>query len=469
MPSGDVLILGAGFSKSLSKLMPLTDELGDEVILRVAAIEAFVLPGHFAGGSFEVWLSRIAEDQPDLSNEDNLRNKYIFGLCSAALAQVLCERVTQASKDVVENRWLQDLLHALNVTRAIVITFNQDVLIELAVNAAQILFWEQTSWRYTGEQPKILRNDVLGGFPELPAGRYGWGPPNPSMRLFKLHGSTNWFWQPGDNSGAPVIAWMIDGESETPQSPQDAADELARSVLGRVPMIIPPSAAKAAFYRTPLLSKLWQDARKALNEPRGSLFLVGYSLPVTDLVTMGMLRETVGLGGGGESRTVTVVNPDSKPVVDSLTSNGISRGRVGTVGSVKEFAQAYVQQVAQSFVSHLRLDSRYDSAMGLVVGHSAADLHKVETIKFEDKGAIVLHLKNEDLPYRGTNRSADMDSTHCTLADLCALLDSLPHAQSLIAVFPNETRCYILAAADHQASTGAGDGRWQVLITAPPR
>ena len=63
--SGDVLILGAGFSRSLSPEMPLTDDLGNDVMPRVIAASGFNdLPVGFSNGNFEVWRSRIAEISP---------------------------------------------------------------------------------------------------------------------------------------------------------------------------------------------------------------------------------------------------------------------------------------------------------------------------------------------------------------------------------------------------------------------
>ncbi len=447
--------------------MPLTDELGNEVIERVARIEAFKLPRHFTGGSFEVWLSRIAEDQPDLYSADNLRNRYIFGLCSDALAEVLNERVAKASADAISNYWLQDLLHALHVTKATIITFNRDVLIELAVNAANIMIWENTNLSGVTGQTSINRNDILGGFPELPPSRYRFGPPNQAARLLKLHGSTNWYWQPGDASGASVIAWMIDGESQTVQTKQEVMEELARSVLGRVPTIIPPSAAKAEFYRSPLLSKLWQDARTALSAGAGNLYLVGYSLPLTDLVTLGMLRETVGSGGGGERRQIVVVNPEASSIIQALVANRVTNDRISTTASVESFARAYVEKVASRFVLKFRTASRSDGPSGLVVGCSADAMFKVQTIRGESNGVVVLDLKDEPLPNRGTNQSVDADRRHCSTVDLFKAIDLEPDVHVIIAALPDGTRSIVIAATEHETSIGAGNGRWRVLITTP--
>jgi hypothetical protein len=99
-PATDVVILGAGFSKALAEAMPLTDELGEDVLEKVVQGSALRLPERFSGGQFEAWLSRIAEDQPDLSVADNLANRALFQRCSEALASVLNDHADSATEEL---------------------------------------------------------------------------------------------------------------------------------------------------------------------------------------------------------------------------------------------------------------------------------------------------------------------------------------------------------------------------------
>jgi hypothetical protein len=63
--SGDaVLLLGAGFSRAASSHMPLTDELGDAVVRALDLAEDARTPERFTSGSFETWLSHLADEQP---------------------------------------------------------------------------------------------------------------------------------------------------------------------------------------------------------------------------------------------------------------------------------------------------------------------------------------------------------------------------------------------------------------------
>ena len=87
--------------------------------------------------------------------------------------------------------------------------------------------------------------------------------------------------------------WLDEGTTLAP-SPhlEDRDAQRERLLRGREPLIVPPTALKGPFYRAPYLRGLWQQARRAIREAT-DLYLVGYSLPVTDLVTVGLLRENV--------------------------------------------------------------------------------------------------------------------------------------------------------------------------------
>src|SRR5438270_231686 len=60
-PTGDVFVLGAGFSRALSCRLPLTDELGNACLDRADLRHDTRVPAAgFNGGSFESWLSGMA-------------------------------------------------------------------------------------------------------------------------------------------------------------------------------------------------------------------------------------------------------------------------------------------------------------------------------------------------------------------------------------------------------------------------
>lgn len=93
MKAGTVLLLGAGFSRAISPHAPLTDELGNLAVSRLPPGAA--PPSSFRRGYFEAWLSRLAEDQPDLGLSQNQQNRSYFTLVTQAIHDIFIERELQ--------------------------------------------------------------------------------------------------------------------------------------------------------------------------------------------------------------------------------------------------------------------------------------------------------------------------------------------------------------------------------------
>ncbi len=85
----------------------------------------------------------------------------------------------------------------------------------------------------------------------------------------------------------------LPGGYETPDPVTDA--ERRRELPGHHPFIVPPTAAKSGFYSDPLLRQIWEQGASAL---RGCARagLMGYSLPLTDLVTRGLFQDNLRSG-----------------------------------------------------------------------------------------------------------------------------------------------------------------------------
>lgn len=342
----DVVILGAGFSKAVSDRMPTVDELGS---LCRPEVESFSLAHlrtlDFRPGEFEPWLSRLAEDQPDLSEEANLENRGLFLRYSKAIEHVVRER-----QDEVTSRpppdWLVQLVAALHQRRATVISFNYDTLIESAVLTAHL----QVCGAPTKAQT-VTWDDVVDHLPPLPPSEIAATAARPkftnpatvhsvveSFRLLKLHGSVNWFWQTGDATGATMHRWNSVRAFRSNGSENNVLRN--RLLPGRVPFIVPPAASKSAYYRNPIIQEIWRRASGALRAA-GRVILVGYSLPLHDLVFSGMFREVT------VSRTVQieVVDLSPEPIRDRLKQLGVADERVTITKSgdrcIAEFSSQY--------------------------------------------------------------------------------------------------------------------------------
>jgi hypothetical protein len=458
-PSDDVLILGAGFSKALSSAMPLTDELGDAVLPLIRERSRLPLPRRFRRGQFESWLSRLSEDQPDLNAAENLANRLLFQLASEALAAVLIDRVLASRDALLTSDSIRDLLGLMHIRRATAISFNQDTLVEIAATAGRYFSW--TGRTPQSALPEISWWDVLNGQPQRPPTEWdAWRTLEPTFRLLKLHGSTHWYWQPGDTSGATVASWSPQGlYSSDPISAEETA-AINRWLPGRAPLIVPPASSKSAFYRVPLLAQLWQDARKALLASKVRVSLLGYSIPVTDQVTSGMLKECL---DGRRDIEIDVVNLRPRPVSKNVRALGVPGHRIHEVPTVDAFIAEYLDRSAAELVNAFRKLTDDPEESRLLVGSGLDGSLKVEGIALADD-ALELTLQPDDSPFTATNVSRAEGPSLVTLKDLLRVL-AAGSSRRIVAVSQDGRRQLIVGSTELLSATGAGNGRWQVLLT----
>jgi len=309
MTSADVLILGAGFSRAVNTAMPLTNELG-EMALDVAGLtddprgpRRKFTPSF----SFENWMSLLAEEQPHLSEAENLANATIFAQLREAINTVLISVESNVFRGPAPT-WLNELLTVLHHRKATVITLNYDTLVEAAVAGLGM----------PGPNGVLIGpRDVLRGMPPLPnVGMQFQNPIAPTFELLKLHGSLDWWAAPRDMSGASLVWSGTLNRFGEPRALTE--DERHQQLSGREPFIIPPSAIKSAYYQYPYTRELWRTAFNALLGAE-TLSLVGYSLPPADLVMSGMLDRA--LSGTGVS--VDIVNPEPQDLEQRIRSLGV--------------------------------------------------------------------------------------------------------------------------------------------------
>lgn len=131
-----------------------------------------------------------------------------------------------------------------------------------------------------------------------------------TLSLFKLHGSVNWFYSGGaDYSGEPIYYQSLDENRDR---------EIALALRNRcdlVPLIIPPVLDKNAFYSNNSLRTQWTSAKNIIAEA-DTVYVVGYSLPETDLSMGLLLREAFGRKGE-KSKIVVIGKGNSKINTDN--------------------------------------------------------------------------------------------------------------------------------------------------------
>ena len=360
----DVFIIGAGFSRAVSRAFCLTNDLGKQAV-GAARIPARDQPPE--GTRFETWLSRLAEERPYRSAEENVQARALFLRLGAAIAEVVSgwERDAFSSPPPA---WLEDLLSVLHARRSTVISFNYDHILETAV--AGHCLEDRRSMR------PVRPADILGRLPPcaptladeertypVVQRKSTWDPRDevvpadwmPStFRLLKLHGSLSWYWDPDDQVGLTLQRWRIPGRFGSYDHPDEAARR--RSLPGRVPFVVPPTTTKSSYLTNLVSRELWSTARESLGSA-SRLILLGYSLPTEDAVVSGLLAETL----ARRDIAVVVANLKPGPVSQRLRDLGLLTNsdeprEFGGEESVEHFVAWHRDDEAERALARLRND-----------------------------------------------------------------------------------------------------------------
>jgi nicotinamidase-related amidase len=259
---------------------------------------------------------------------------------TSAIYEVLGDREREILSGGLPD-WLGRFVALAHAEEASLVTFNYDTLVERTVQAHLLYDW--ASGRRATHADVIHETPP---FPAAPARFAGDGSPA-TFELLKLHGSLDYFWVPNDTSGATINRWDLTGSWGSPEAPDVVGQ--ARYLPGREHFIVPPSATKSSFYDNPITRQTWHRAAEALRTA-DRVVLAGYSLPSTDVVTVGLLADHV-----RESSEVVVVDVGPETVADRLHRlTGLSATRViGGVSPIPTFTSEWELEVARSTAADL--------------------------------------------------------------------------------------------------------------------
>jgi hypothetical protein len=278
--SGEVFFLGAGFSKAVDSEMPVLRDLGKEVVERLGDDQPYVPPG-LDPVDFENWLSYLAEDQPWLLPEQQFQNKSGFVRISRVISDIIIERENVAKSRPMPE-WLRSLISFWHESRASIITFNYDRLIESA--------YEETV--HTNADYGINARQIMTA-PVTPVGSRGGAVLSADLvetfSLTKLHGSRSWIYSGRDSFyGEPIydlVGKRLGWSAEEPSR---------RDILlsaDKVPLVIPPTSGKSRFFNNETVRSQWAAALRALRSA-DTVYFVGYSFPPSDTMIRFLLQES---------------------------------------------------------------------------------------------------------------------------------------------------------------------------------
>ncbi len=364
----DVFVLGAGFSKAISELMPLTDELGNKCreLLIGDGIEQTRMP-KFRDGSFETWLSKLAEEQPYLDVASNLDNQALFQRFSTKIGEIL----SQVGRKVLDSpmpTWLANFVLLAHLRRWTLLSFNYDVLIECTVASDVLYDWRALPAQRPGSP--VSWSLIIDDVPPIPSGYARLAPsPAKTLSLLKLHGSLNWFWSPGDATGASFCHLSMLGKFGSPRDPLEIQQERSTSAAGKVPFIVPPSAVKSSYYLNPITRHVWQTAWARLKKAN-RVVVGGYSFPLTDLSFGALFCDAF----HSESTSLQIVDPDAVGVLGRLrTSLQLPDLKVDqSVKSFKDFVYCEIFREAKGAATHLRTYESGNEKLAVAWGGHAA-------------------------------------------------------------------------------------------------
>ena len=273
---GDVFLLGAGFSRAVSARMPTMKELFEELKPLIGQVDGFSPEAYqHADENVETLLSYYAIRSPCDDSIEVLRKQRVAEILVRKIADHLWTREALGASDGLNPNG-EKLVAKWDKQRSHVLTANYDTLVERMDNA-------------------MLNNAALSLYPiaiTSAVSRRGYDPrgltDTNSLTLYKLHGSISWYKSADESRSSPIYG----------VSSEDAMFDVGGNLSGDLKLvgdkrrfIVPPVLDKSTLLSHESICNLWWQAKRYALRGASNLYVIGYSLPETDIAMQTLLWE----------------------------------------------------------------------------------------------------------------------------------------------------------------------------------
>ena len=273
---GDVFLLGAGFSRAVSAKMPTMKELFEELKPLIGQVDGFSREAYeHADDNVETLLSYYAIRSPCDDSIEVLRKQRVAEILVREIANRLWTREELGAKDGLNPNG-EKLVAKWRKQRSHVLTANYDTLVERMDDA-------------------MLNNAALSLYPIAITSALSRGGHDPhglassnSLTLYKLHGSISWYKSADESSFSPIYG--VSGENPMFDVDGKLVGEL-KMVGDKRRFIVPPVLDKSTLLSHESICNLWWQAKRYALRGASKLYVIGYSLPETDIAMQTLLWE----------------------------------------------------------------------------------------------------------------------------------------------------------------------------------
>lgn len=286
MEEKEIFILGAGFSRAIAgDSMPLLHELTKEISKGITSgsdndikniWDQYIVQPNIGNirsieeqdpdknrSNFEDIMTFLSSDFAYEDYKDQHLKAILYRYITDLIVKIF-ERKNQ-EKSILQAPWLHNFAKRLHNERAEIFTFNYDLVLENLL--AQSLSYPNHDFDpiYT---IKTMDNSHNGLFRN--EARAYW---EQSIKLYKLHGSINWLYDPDFQNGVRIVS----------------SHTLPEYRQGLQCLIVPPTMLKNFELKTKLLDFQWHVFKDNLTQVT-KLYIIGYSIPFTDVATRFVLQ-----------------------------------------------------------------------------------------------------------------------------------------------------------------------------------